>query len=176
MNRLSGSSYIPLPKILQSKKAIINVKNKEDNECLQMVNHNSHISSGKSSRKYISKQLKENSDKFNWDGINVPASFKDIDKFEKQNPSISINVFSYEQEVYLLRINEKANDKTVNLFLISKGENQHYCWIKNMSRLLISQISKHRTRRLYCLRCLNSFYTAEYLQKNPSYIALTMMR
>ena len=29
---LSGSAYIPLPKILQRKKAIVNVKNKEDNE------------------------------------------------------------------------------------------------------------------------------------------------
>ena len=62
--------------------------------------------------------------------------------FEKLNPSISINVFSYEQEVYPLRITKKANDKTVNLLLISKGENRHYCWIKNVSRLLTSQISK----------------------------------
>ena len=32
---LSGSSYIPLPKVLQSKKAIVNVKNEEDNECFK---------------------------------------------------------------------------------------------------------------------------------------------
>ena len=46
----------------------------------------------------------ENSKKFNWDGIEFPASFKDVDKFEKQNPSVSVNVFGYEQEVYPLRI------------------------------------------------------------------------
>ena len=28
-------------------------------------------------------QLKDNYEKFNWDGINFPASFKDIDKSEK---------------------------------------------------------------------------------------------
>ena len=31
---LRGSSYIPLPKILAAKKAIINLKNKDD-ECLK---------------------------------------------------------------------------------------------------------------------------------------------
>ena len=164
---LSGSSYIPLPKVLQSKGAIINVLNKKDNECFKWA----VTSALYPAEKHPERQTKyiENSKKFNWDGINFPASFKDIDKFEKQNPSISINVFSYEEEVYPLRITKKANDKTVNLLLISKGENQHYCWIKNMSRLLTSQISKHRTRRFYCLRCLNSFYTAESLQKHELY-------
>ena len=162
---LSGSSYIPLPKVLQSKKAIVNVKNEEDNECFKSSITTAMYPAENHPEK-ICKQLKENSEKFNWDGINFPASFKDIDKFDKLNPSISINVSSYEQEVYPLRITKKANDKTVNLLLISKGENQHYCWIKNMSRLLTSQISKNIIKRFYCLRCLNSFYTAESLEKH----------
>ena len=130
---LSGSSYIPLPKVLQSKGAIINVLNKKDNECFKWA----VTSALYPAEKHPERQTKyvENFEKFNWDGINFPASFKDIDKFEKKNPSISINVFSYEEEVYPLRITKKANDKTVNLLLISKGENQHYCWIKNMSRI-----------------------------------------
>ena len=164
---LSGSSYIPLPKVLQSKGAIINVLNKKDNECFKWA----VTSALYPAEKHPERQTKyiENSEKFNWDGINFPASFKDIDNFEKLNPSVSVNVFGYEKEVYPLRITKKANDKTVNLLLISKGENQHYCWIKNMSRLLTSQISKHRTRRFYCLRCLNSFYTAESLEKHDLY-------
>ena len=165
---LKGSSYIPLPKVLQSKKAIVNVKNKEDNECFKW-SITTAIYPAENDPEKICKQLKENSEKFNWDGINCPASFKDIENFEKQNPSISINVFSYEQEVYPLRITKRANDKTVNLLLISKREYQHYCWIKNISRLLTSQISKNRTRRFYCLRCLNSFHTAESLQKHELY-------
>ena len=32
---ISGSSYIPLPKVLQSKKAIVNVKNEEENVCFK---------------------------------------------------------------------------------------------------------------------------------------------
>ena len=135
---LSGSSYIPLPKIQQSKKAIINVKNKEDNECFKW-SITTAVYPAENHPEKISKELKENYEKFNWDGIHFPASFKDINKFEKQNPTISINVFGYEQEVYPLRISKRVNDKTVNLLLISERENQHYCWIKNMSRLLTSQ-------------------------------------
>ena len=165
---LSGSSYIPLPRVLQSKKDIVNVKNEEDNECFKWSITTAMYPAENHPEK-ICKQLKENSEKFNWDGINFPASFKDIDKSEKLNPSISINVFSYEQEVYPLRITKKANDKIVNLLLISKGENQHYFWIKNMSRLLTSQISKNRIKRFYCLRCLNSLYTAESLEKHEMY-------
>ena len=164
---LKGSSYIPLPKVLLNKGAIINVQNKKDNECFKWAVTSALYPAEKHSErqtKYI-----ENSEKFNWDGIHFPASFKDIDKFEKQNPSISINIFSYEQEVYPLKITKRANDKTVNLLLISKGENQHYCWIKNMSRLITSQISKRSTRRFCCLRCLNSFHTVESLQKHEMY-------
>ena len=50
---------------------------------LQVVNHNSRISSGNHPEK-ISKELKENSEKFNWAGIHFPARFKDIDKFEEK--------------------------------------------------------------------------------------------
>ena len=32
------------------------------------------------------------------EGIKYPVSLKDIDKFEKQNPSISIIVYGYKKE------------------------------------------------------------------------------
>ena len=32
---LAGSSYIPIPKFLKEKKAIVNVQNKNDNECFK---------------------------------------------------------------------------------------------------------------------------------------------
>ena len=43
---LGGSSYIPLPKFLAAKKAIINLKN-EDDECFEMGDHTSIKSSRK---------------------------------------------------------------------------------------------------------------------------------
>ena len=163
---MRGSSYIPLPKTLQFKKAIINVKNIKD-ECFKWAVTSAIYPVEKNSTR-LSKYV-ENSKKFDWSDINFPASLRDVDKFERQNPSVSINVFGYEKEVYPLRISKRANEETVNLLLISEGENQHYCWIKNISRLLNSQVSKHKTKRFFCLRCLNSFHTNESLQKHDMY-------
>ena len=58
------------------------------------------------------------------------------------------------QGVYPLRISDyiKQRETKVNLLLISDGERQHYCWIKNMSSLLYGQTSKHHGERRYCLR------------------------
>ena len=165
---LSGSSYIPLPKVLRSKGAIINVKNTNDNECFKWA-VTSALHPIESHPERLTKKLRENSKHFDWSDMTFPTTFKDINKFEKQNPSVSINVFGYEKEVYPLRISKEANDKTVNLLLISEEDNQHYCWIKNMSRLLSTQISKHGSKRFYCLRCLNSFQSEKSLQDHSMY-------
>ena len=164
---LKGSSYIPLPKSLQSKRAIVNVNNKKDNECFKWAITSAIYPAEAHSERL--KQYVENSKKFDWTGINFPASFRDVDKFEKLNPNVTVNIFGYEKEVYPLRISKRANDKTINLLLISEDENQHYCWIKNMSRLLSTQIGKHGHKRFYCLRCMNSFHTDKSLQDHSMY-------
>ena len=93
--------------------------------------------------------MQEQAEELNWKGINFPASWKDIDKFEKNNPTISVNVLGYEYGigVYPLRISGYERETNVNLLLISNGERQHYCWIKNMSRLLSAQTTKHDGKR-----------------------------
>ena len=59
---LSGSSYIPLPKKLADKKAIINVKDPQR----------------------LNEKMREDSETFKWKGINFPVSLKQIDKFENR--------------------------------------------------------------------------------------------
>ena len=56
---LGGSSYIPLPKFLAAKKAIINLKN-EDDECFNMSDHTS-IKSSSENFERIDKKLREQS-------------------------------------------------------------------------------------------------------------------
>ena len=46
----------------------------------------------------LDKKLKEKENTLNMEGIEYPVSLKAIDKFEKQNPSISITVFGYEEK------------------------------------------------------------------------------
>ena len=86
-----------------------------------------------------------------------------ISKFENHNSSISVNVFSYEKLVYPLRISKHnyKHESTDNLLLISDDTKQHYCWIKDISKLLSLQTSKDGHVRHVCFRCLNTLKKTE---------------
>ena len=175
-NPLSASSYIPLPKKLAEKNAIINVKNEKDNECFKWA-VTSAVFPAKEHGERLSKQMRKDSEKFDWSGIEFPVSLKQIDKFEKQN-NYAINVFGYEKVdckkvdckkvVYPLRIS-KRDEQVINLLLIANEETNHYCWIKNMSKLLSKQKSNHNGKIYFCYRCLNSFPSVKSLDKHTEY-------
>ena len=165
-NPLSASSYIELPGKLAEKKAIINVKNENDNECFKWA-VTSAVFPAKEHGERLSKRMREDSEKFDWTGIEFPVSLKQIDKFENNNP-YAINVFGYEKVVYPLRISKKK-DQVINLLLIADEETNHYCWIKNMSRLLSSGINNHQHKIYFCYRCLNSFPSVKSLDKHTEY-------
>ena len=117
----------------------------------------------------ITKDLKLLVEKLNWDGITFPAALNQIGKFEKQNPTISVNVFEYKISVYPLRISEHEREKQVDLLLVSDEDKQHYCLINSMSRLLSNQASKHGHVMHFCRRCLNSFNSEGSLAKHTDY-------
>ena len=95
----------------------------------------------------------------------------DINKFENHNSSISVNVFGYENMVYPFRISKHnyKRESTVNLLLISDNTKQHYCWIKDISKLLSIQTSKYDHVRHVCFRCLNTFISKESLASHHEY-------
>ena len=164
---LSGSSYITLPSKLASKKAIINVKNEKDHECFKWA-VTSAVYTQDVHPERLNKQMRENSNNFDWSGIEFPVSLKQIDKFEKQNPYV-INVYGYEGDVYPLKISKKRGGHVINLLIISNDETNHYCWIKNMSKLLSSQVNNHQHVRIFCYRCINSFQSKASLEKHLEY-------
>ena len=92
-NPLRGETWIPLSKELANKKAIINMQNK-DNKCFLWCVLRALNPREKDSQR-IDKKLKEKENTLNMDGIEYPVSLKDLKKFEKQNPTISITVFGY---------------------------------------------------------------------------------
>ena len=87
---LYGSSYIPLPKKSASRQAIINVKNEKDHECFKWA-VTSAVFPKKKHGERLNNQMRENSNNFDWSGIEFPVSLKQIDKIENQNP-YAINV------------------------------------------------------------------------------------
>ena len=168
-NPLRGETWIALPKELANKGAIINPKNK-DNKCfLWSVLRALNLKEKNSER--IDKKLKEKENTLNMEGIEYPVSLKDIDKFESQNPSISITVLGYEgKRVYPLRNSNNTNrEHDVILILIEEEGVNHYCLVKNVSHLLSSQVSNHKEKHHFCLRCLNSFWTHKSLNKHLEY-------
>ena len=145
-----GETWIPLPKELANKKAIINMQNK-DNKCflwcvLRALNPKDNHP------ERVDKELKLKENTLNMDGIEYPVSLEyDIDKFENQNPTISITVYGYEKkEVCPLRnSNNIDREHNITLMLIEKDGVKHYCLVKNHSRLLSSQVSKHNGKKLF---------------------------
>ena len=120
----------------------------------------------------IDKKLKEKENTLNMDGIKYPVSLEgDIDKFENQNPTISITVFGYnEKGVRPLRnSNNIYREHKIKLMLIEKNGVKHYCLVKNLSRLSSSQVSKHNGKKYFCDRCLNPFWCEQSLNKHLEY-------
>ena len=166
---LRGETWIQLPKELANKKAIINMQNK-DNKCFLWCVLRALNPREKDSQR-IDKKIKEKENTLNMDGIEYPVSLKDIDKFEKQNPTISITVFGYKEKgVHPLRNSDNTDrEHKIRLMLIEKDGVKHYCLVKNVSRLLSSQVSNHKEKHHFCLRCLNPFWTHKSLNKHLEY-------
>ena len=117
--------------------------------------------------------MKKYENDLNFKGIDFPVKVKDITKFENQNSDLpGINVFSLDDKnkIYPLRHNQKDCQNSIDLFLYSENEKQHYSLIKNFSRLVRSQITKDTTRKLhFCKKCLYHYTKEDLLEKHLSY-------
>ena len=173
---LRGSTFLPLPSKISTKKAVINMKNNDDQCFKWSVVRALHPVEKNSER--ITNELKEQSERLDWSGLKFPVKLDQIVIFEKFNPQISINVFGFEDKVvYPLRLSKRKSEQrerseseqTINLLLISDGVKQHYCLIKSLSRLLSSQVSGHKESNVFCLNCLNHFPNEEKLKIHEEY-------
>ena len=159
-----GSSYIELPEWIRNKKAVINSQNK-DEECFKwaLIEALHHEDIKHHPERINPPRHYEN--QYNWKGLEFPVSIKKIDKFEKNNPDIAVNVlFSKKknQNIYTAQRSERnvKCKKQVNLLMIVDGEKRHYTAIKNISRLLSKLNGKTQHAYHYCMNCLNGFRRA----------------
>lgn len=192
----NGSSYIKLPKFIESKKAVINIQNLNDDKCfiwsiLAAIHHNEFNNNLNRVSNY---QKYEN--ELNMSGITYPVSLQQIDRFESQNVNISVNVYTYEfnykksepeHKIYPVRLTQNIKKIHVHLLLTTATENKsiegqtsnisdevnncivknHYCFIKDLSKLLQSVLTvSNRRKKFFCDRCLNYFYRVDKLQNH----------
>ena len=166
---LRGGTYLDLPQKLKSKKAIINVQNR-DNECLKWALRAALFPpmDGKDPQRPSKYPV---NDGINCEGIDFPTPVKQIDNLEVQNRNLAINVFGWENNYYceiVHRLSKKeAKVSQINLMLIESGEKQHYCYVKRVSALLFDQ-SKNNTKH-YCMMCLTGFTREDLLKNHKKY-------
>ena len=163
-NPLKASSHIPLPPAIQRKHAVVNVKN-EDNMCFKwavlsaLYPADNHVDRVRNYTPY------ENT--LNFQDISFPVKIKDIPKFEKLN-GIGINIFylNAKYQICPMRICNNPYQCVIDLIYLKKNEVCHYAWIKDLSRLLSSQVSKNKSKKYFCRRCLTAFGSEALLSKH----------
>ncbi|XP_071581344.1 uncharacterized protein [Temnothorax nylanderi] len=68
-----------------------------------------------------------------------------------------------------IRLTDRTSKKHVNLLYVQDPRDNnvgHFAWIKNLSRLVSSQLSKHAGRKYICDRCLHYFSSSDKLQSH----------
>ena len=169
-NPLDGSGYSKLPPLISNKNSIVNMKN-DDDQCFKWAVTRA-LNPVDNHPERITKELKKQAEEINWEGITFPTKVKDISIWEKSNDKF-VNVFGYDEDkkIYPIKLcdnhtnivlsDEETQDKKfINLFL---HDDNHYCVVKNLSRLVSSQINNRQHKKHFCLNCMNGFSASEIL-------------
>lgn len=168
---IGGSSYFELPEFLNKKKALINIKN-EDNNCfvyslmcgiMEITHHAERVSHYKNKMDVIKVPP----------SASVPPGYHDYKKFEQLN-DITISVFYVNTKApetitpFYISTYKSSSQRKVDLLLVendSTGQ-KHYVVIKSLSRLLSSGISKDSHKMHFCRHCLSHFPSEARLQEH----------
>ena len=131
---MRGGSFMELPTKLKNQKAILNIQNRRDNECLRWAIRAALFQPRGDMRRTLSYPTE---DGLNFTGIDFPTPVSQIDRLERQNLNLAINVFGWENgRVVVHRISDKGGEiPRINLMLIKQGENTRYCLVKRLSAL-----------------------------------------
>lgn len=165
---LRGSTYIDLPKIIKNKKACINIKNSDDYCFAHSVvaalhptdSHPDRVSSYPSFREVL-----------NVDNISFPMALTDIPMFEQRNPNIAFIVYGLNKNKHIIgplfkSENISSNRKTIHLLYLENNSTTHYCLIKDLSRLLRKQLTRHHGKLFFCETCLVFFNTSDQVENH----------
>ena len=136
---LRGGSYMPLPKKLQNKKAIINVQNRDNHRLTWVLR--AALFPLPHGAKVTRPSSYPTEDGLNFTGIDFPTPVLQINRLERQNPNLAINMSGWEnEEVIVHRISEKGGEiSRTNLMITKQGKNTHYSYVKRLTALLFDQ-------------------------------------
>ena len=123
---IRGGSCIDSPGWIKKKKSTLNPKNTVD-KCFQYAatvalsyeEIESYPERVSSTKPFVNK--------YNWEGINYPSAIDDWKTFEKNNPTIAINILhtkeKYKCPTYISKINSNC-EKRIIILMITNGEKE----------------------------------------------------
>ncbi|KAJ8983456.1 hypothetical protein NQ317_013331 [Molorchus minor] len=174
-NPLQASTYLPLPISITKKNAIVNIKNNDEYCFAYSVVASLYNGDPNNVATYPDFRTV-----FDFSEVTFPMKIKDIPNFEQKN-NVSINVYGLElvfkngknmyEIIGPLHYGKVKQNHHINLLLFS-DENKngelcnHYCYIKNLSALISSQISKNEHKKHFCDGCLQFFTSSEKLEQH----------
>ena len=180
---LNASKWIPLPKKIAEKHAIINIQNEDENCFMWCVLRALYPTKTNPNR--IDKKIREKVKTLNMNGIRSPTPIDDIRKFENQNPDISVTVLGlneYNNVIPLLpsKFNYERKHSILLLMIKDEEKNYHYTLVNKSSRLVKIRHSKNEREKFICYNCFNFFYNKDkylyhinHCQKNePCYLKM----
>ena len=168
---LEGGSYIKFPKEIANKKAVVNMKNTNDDKCF-LWSVLRALNPVKDHKARIDDKLKSKINTVNMGDIHYPVTLKDVSKFEKLNSDIAVSVYAYDESysvgpVHISRHVDRPYN--IKLLLISDEDKMHYCLIEDFSKLVSSQANKHKGKVYVCERCINPFTTENALKEHEKH-------
>lgn len=170
---LTGRSYIPLPEKLKRRGGILNIVN-YDRRCFvwcilaslfPVESTNDYSERPESYPQNVHEIL-------NLKDICMPMKLSDMNKFQVQNPTISITVFTYNKKTDEIEgpifHAKEVKRHHINLLYLSKPKSRygHYCLIKDLSRICRSNVTAHKEKMFICQMCLNHFSSVSKLDQH----------
>ena len=188
----AGSSYVESYELIRNKRATINAKSYNDNNCYQysitaslnhqnIRNHPSEIS-----------KIKPLINKYNWKDIDFQSGPKHWKKFEQNNKTIALNIlFALHKTKKIIRIAYKSNynrerENQVVLSMITDGKKWHYlalkrrptidgdnCLLRSLSKL-VRGVSSNHVGDYYCLNFFHSKSTDNAFKNMKDCVVITI--
>ena len=161
-------SYIELPISLQ-RQGLINIKN-NDNYCfiwsyIRYINpQNKNPNRIKLTDKKLFNEIKQKLINFKFPLEINKTNIKKIEDILKIN--ICILTADEKENVYPMFSSENNHESDLNLFYYMN----HICLIKDINKYLYRN-NKHKDKKYFCVRCLNSFNSVQNLNKHKELCA-----
>ena len=165
LDPLRASAFVPLPKWIRDKRAVINTIG-TGNDCFKWA-----VLAGLHPASCDRPNRMENYlpfvETYDFSSLTFPVPLSSIAPFAARN-GISINVYAVEDVKHvvfpLCATSGVVTGKHVDLLLHEMGDIQHYSTIVNFSRLISGQINSHDGAVCCCKKCLRAYSSPELLE------------